>query len=134
MLIYFQMLLSKCNNKEPLEAEILAAEKFTSCLKPYQPLGGDPDKPSVNLSTAILLVNKYCAKLPSDTFTKLTALWRCARTQRNGIDFYQYTIRLPINSPLKRDILVCYNSSPFQFVLEDINYIFSRDYLCLRGL
>lgn len=101
-----KMLLSKCNNKEPPEAEISQADQFTSCIKPYQPMIENPDGPSVNLSSAILLVNKYCAKLPSDTFTKLTALWRCARTQRNGINFYQYTLRLPINSPLKQDILV----------------------------
>lgn len=102
---FLQMLLSKCNNREPPETDVAEADNFTGFLKPYQPLGNDPDKPSVNLATAILLVNKYCAKLPSDTFTKLTALWRCARTQRDGIDFYQYTIRLPINSPLKRDFM-----------------------------
>lgn len=102
------MLLSKCNNKEPPDNEIHEAELFTSCLAPYQPVSDKPDRGSVNLSTAILLVNKYCAKLPSDTFTKLTPLWRCARTQRNGIDYYQYTIRLPINSPLKQDIMVSF--------------------------
>lgn len=99
------MLLSKCNNIEPPEAEIVQADHLSTCLQPYRPLHDDENKPFVSLSTAILLVNKYCAKLPSDTFTKLTALWRCARTQRNGVDLYQYTIRLPINSPLKQDIL-----------------------------
>lgn len=59
----------------------------------------------MNLSNSIALVNKYCAKLPSDTFTKLTPIWRCCRTMRGKHIMYQYTIRLPINSPLKYDII-----------------------------
>lgn len=100
------MLIRKCGNQEPGERELMEADTFTACIAPYRPKSTKPDGPMVNLSTAILLVNKYCAKLPSDTFTKLTPLWRCAKTYRNGVQFFQYTVRLPINSPLKRDILV----------------------------
>lgn len=99
------MLIRKCENVEPPESEFQHAEQFTSLFKPYKPLEDIADGASVNLSNAIQLVNKYCAKLPSDTFTKLTALWRCARTIRNGVNLYQYTIRLPINSPLKQDVV-----------------------------
>lgn len=98
------MLLKKCENSEPIEVEQHTADKFTVCIEPYTP--PNSNGASVSLASAIALVNKYCAKLPSDTFTKLTPLWRCAKTQRNGVDMFQYTIRLPINSPLKRDILV----------------------------
>ncbi|KAL5284380.1 DICER1 family protein [Megaselia abdita] len=100
-----KMLLSKCANNEPTLEEHLQADKFNCCLEPFKPL---PDKltgASVDLSGSIALVNKYCAKLPSDTFTKLTPLWRCAKTYRNGHHLYSYTIRLPINSPLKYDII-----------------------------
>lgn len=100
------MLLRKCENQEPPDTELQSADILTPCIQSYQPLNGMTDRPSVNLSTAVALVNKYCAKLPSDTFTKLTPLWRCARTVRNGIEMFQYTIKLPVNSPLKRDILV----------------------------
>ncbi|XP_068155954.1 LOW QUALITY PROTEIN: endoribonuclease Dcr-1 [Drosophila tropicalis] len=100
-----QMLLSKCANTEPPELEQRQAERFTSCLSAYRPKPQLLTGASVDLGTAIALVNKYCARLPSDTFTKLTALWRCSSTQRNGITLYQYTIRLPINSPLKHDIV-----------------------------
>ncbi|ALC45996.1 Dcr-1 [Drosophila busckii] len=96
-----KMLLSKCANAEPADEEQQQAERFTSCLAAYKPTPGA----SVDLSTAVALVNKYCARLPSDTFTKLTALWRCARTERRGVAYYQYTLRLPINSPLKHDII-----------------------------
>lgn len=100
-----KMLLNKCANTEPTLEEHLQADKFNCCLEPFKPL---PDKLTgacVDLSGSIALVNKYCAKLPSDTFTKLTPLWRCAKTYRNGHHLYSYTIRLPINSPLKYDII-----------------------------
>lgn len=102
------MLLQKCHNTEPMQKEIQLADKYTMCIQSYNPLLST-DSPSVNLSTAIALVNKYCAKLPSDTFSKLTPLWRCAKTLRNGREWFQYTVRLPINSPVKEDILVYLN-------------------------
>lgn len=102
-----QILIGKCNNREPMSDELVEADRFTACIQPYQPRRGENENgPSVNLATAILLINKYCAKLPSDTFTKLTPLWRGAKTIRNGQEYFQYTVRLPINSPVKQDILV----------------------------
>lgn len=102
-----QILIGKCNNREPVSNELCEADRFTACIQPYQPRKSERENgPSVNLATAILLINKYCAKLPSDTFTKLTPLWRCAKSNRNGQEYFQYTVRLPINSPVKQDILV----------------------------
>ena len=100
------MLIRKCENIEPLEYDLLFADQFTTCILPYKPLANIVDGASVNLSTAVALVNKYCAKLPSDTFTKLTPLWRYAKTIRNNRVMFQCTLRLPINSPLKEDIVV----------------------------
>lgn len=99
-----KMLIRKCENKEPLPHELGHADKFTGFILPYQPLPS-PEAPQVNLATAISLINKYCAKLPSDTFTKLTPIWRCCKTTRNGIELFQYTLRLPLNSPMKYDIV-----------------------------
>lgn len=93
-------LIEKCANKEPPISETAHADLFTKFIKAYQPSDGA----QVNLSTAIALLNKYCSKLPSDTFTKLVTLWRCCKVVRNGITLYQYTIRLPLNCPLKHDI------------------------------
>lgn len=102
-----QILIGKCNNREPISNELIEADRFTACIQPYQPRQCETESgPSVNLSTAILLINKYCAKLPSDTFTKLTPIWRCAKTIRNKQEYFQYTVRLPINSPVKQDVLV----------------------------
>ena len=101
--------MKNCENKEPVEDELRHADLYNNLLEPYKPAPHDPENvASVTLANAVQMINKYCAKLPSDTFTKLTPLWRCAKTIRNGCDLYQYTIRLPINSPLKHDIQVSY--------------------------
>ncbi|XP_067618783.1 endoribonuclease Dcr-1 [Eurosta solidaginis] len=100
-----KMLLQRCANTEPPEAEHHLADTYNKCIKCYKPLEYLLTGASVDLTTSIALVNKYCSKLPSDTFTKLTALWRCAKSMRRGVAVYQYTLRLPINSPLKYDIV-----------------------------
>lgn len=102
-----KILINKCSNREPSPDELNEADLFNKFIKPYQPLS---EGASVDLSTAIVLVNKYCAKLPSDTFTKLTPLWRCMKTTRKEKEYFQYTLRLPINSPVKQDILVSFQS------------------------
>jgi hypothetical protein len=52
------MLLRKCANQEPSEEEELEADKYTDHIEAYCP-GGSPDSPSVNMSTAVALVNRY---------------------------------------------------------------------------
>ena len=52
------MLLRKCANQEPSEEEELEADKYTNHIEAYCP-GGNPDSPSVNMSTAVALVNRY---------------------------------------------------------------------------
>lgn len=103
-----KMLLRKCENKEPTVSEVIHADQFTNLIRSFQPAAPNcPEGAQVSLSNAISLVNKYCAKLPSDTFTKLTPLWRCCKTTRNNIVLYQYVLRLPLNSPIKHDIFGC---------------------------
>uniref|UniRef100_A0A182JQF4 ribonuclease III n=1 Tax=Anopheles christyi TaxID=43041 RepID=A0A182JQF4_9DIPT len=105
-----KLLLAKCRNGEPPDWELKHADCFNHCLEVYRP-GGEGANHSYGtcaslwLGNAVQTLNKYCAKLPSDTFTKLTPIWRCATTVRKGRKLYQYTIRLPINSPWKEDIL-----------------------------
>jgi len=53
-----QMLLRKCANQEPSEEEELEADKYTNHIEAYSPVG-NPDSPSVSMSTAIALVNRY---------------------------------------------------------------------------
>lgn len=102
-----RILLRKCSNQEPTIQDLAEADLYTDFIRPYKPLQNpDPTAPFVNLASAVVLVNKYCAKLPSDTFTKLTPLWRCCKTYRGRKVYYQYTVRFPINSPVKQDIYV----------------------------
>ncbi|XP_076165348.1 endoribonuclease Dcr-1 isoform X2 [Ptiloglossa arizonensis] len=67
-------LLVKCSNNEPTEEEENEADIYAAMIPHYKPLDGD-DAPSVTFNSAISLVNRYCAKLPSDTFTRLTPEW-----------------------------------------------------------
>lgn len=43
------------------------------------PQGIHPSAPLLSLNSSILILNRYCAKLPSDTFTRLTPTWTVQR-------------------------------------------------------
>ncbi|KYQ58121.1 Endoribonuclease Dicer [Trachymyrmex zeteki] len=93
-------LLLKCSNKELTEDEENEADMYAAMIPHYKPLDGD-DAPKVTFNSAISLVNRYCAKLPSDTFTRLTPEWRIETMDVHDIVMYICFLRLPINSPLK---------------------------------
>ncbi|KYN37223.1 Endoribonuclease Dcr-1 [Trachymyrmex septentrionalis] len=93
-------LLLKCSNKELTEDEENEADMYAAMIPHYKPLDGD-DAPKVTFNSAISLVNRYCAKLPSDTFTRLTPEWRIETVNVYDIVMYICFLRLPINSPLK---------------------------------
>ncbi|XP_052768714.1 endoribonuclease Dicer-like [Mya arenaria] len=57
-----------------------------------------------SMETAIMLVNRYCAKLPSDAFTHLTPSCRIRELQSGEKTMYVASVRLPINSPVKMEI------------------------------
>lgn len=59
----------------------------------------------VTLSTAVALINRYCAKLPSDVFTRLVPeVNDILVKQENGQVLYRAELLLPINAPIKRPI------------------------------
>ncbi|XP_053994558.1 endoribonuclease Dcr-1 isoform X1 [Hylaeus volcanicus] len=93
-------LLVKCSNNEPTEEEENEADMYAAMIPHYKPLDGD-DAPSVTFNSAISLVNRYCAKLPSDTFTRLTPEWSTERVNVDNMPMYICSLRLPINSPVK---------------------------------
>ncbi|XP_075228010.1 endoribonuclease Dcr-1 isoform X2 [Lycorma delicatula] len=98
-----KMLLRRCANQEPTNKEEQEADLYSNCIKPYKPK--EDSDVSVSMTTAVTLVNRYCAKLPSDTFTRLTPMWWVERIFFCNQDMYFCTIRLPINSPVKQDIV-----------------------------
>ena len=93
-------LLRKCSNNEPTEEEENEADAYTGMIPHYKPLDGD-DSPKVTFNSAISLVNRYCAKLPSDTFTRLTPEWSIKGVNVDNMPMYICSLRLPINSPVK---------------------------------
>lgn len=52
------------------------------------------------------LLCRYCAKLPSDTFTRLTPKWKIIEDTSGPATQYQCLLKLPINSPVKKSIEV----------------------------
>lgn len=98
-----KILLKNCYNSEC--NDVLDSDNFNDCVTAYQPIKNNANANLANLSNSIALINNYCAKLPSDTFTKLVPLVRYSKTSREGVELFQCTVRLPINSPLKRDIV-----------------------------
>nr|CAD7454255.1 unnamed protein product [Timema tahoe] len=98
-----EMLVRKCANQEPPEHEEKDADIYTGSVEPYRPANSSTSA-SVNLATAVALVNRYCAKLPSDTFTRLTPLWSVRSMVHEDRTLYSCSLQLPINSPVKQDI------------------------------
>lgn len=59
----------------------------------------------IDLSHAIALINRYCAKLPSDVFTRLVPEVNDIQIdQGNGQILYTAELLLPINAPIKEPI------------------------------
>lgn len=93
-------LLKRCYSLEPDKDVELFADAYAVHCKPYQPIN-EINSPSVTLTNSIALINRYCAKLPSDTFTRLTPDWHETVLDDGGVIC---SIRLPINSPVKQTI------------------------------
>ncbi|XP_045623437.1 endoribonuclease Dcr-1 isoform X2 [Procambarus clarkii] len=94
-----QVLVSRCGSVEVGTDVEVMAEEANSAHPPYI----TPASAAVTMASAIGLLNKYCAKLPSDTFTRLTAMWEIEESETNS-GKYCCRIMLPINSPLKGTI------------------------------
>ena len=61
---------------------------------------------SANASISIAVINRYCSKLPSDSFTKLFPRWKLNERldEATGHKLYQCLLSLPINSPIRYEI------------------------------
>jgi endoribonuclease Dicer len=92
------------------EPELMQSE-LDRLMPPYSPPVSGPSvdplsQPRVTMSTAIALVNRYCAKLPSDIFTRLSPNCDVKELPApDGMRRYQAQLMLPINSPLKDTVI-----------------------------
>ena len=96
-----KILSESCHQRSaPTEAEI--EESFDDQLiEPYV-ISDTEGSPRVNLNNAIAIINRYCLKLPSDSFTKLTPHYRIEGPSEEGR--YVCRLRLPINSQIRHEI------------------------------
>ncbi|XP_060069957.1 endoribonuclease Dicer-like [Ylistrum balloti] len=90
------------DNEDEMNCENIT-DLYHDILPPYKPSDGEGGV-QVTLTSAIALVNRYCAKLPSDAFTHLTPKCTICSTQKGDQTVYSATLRLPINSPMKEEI------------------------------
>ncbi|KAH3846058.1 hypothetical protein DPMN_088351, partial [Dreissena polymorpha] len=91
---------------EVAEEGVEVPSESTQCdshIKPFFPQTGD-SKICASEDNAIMLVNRYCAKLPSDAFTHLTPRCNIHKVKEGDSTLYVAMLRLPINSPIKQEI------------------------------
>ncbi|XP_074599863.1 endoribonuclease Dcr-1 [Brevipalpus obovatus] len=89
-------------DSDPLAESTLESEKELSSTS-YPPYN-TPTGAQVSLMNSLQLLNRYCLRLPSDTFTKLTPLYELHESEDQN--FY-YEVRLPTNSPVREPIRGC---------------------------
>ncbi|XP_071962974.1 endoribonuclease Dicer-like isoform X2 [Antedon mediterranea] len=98
-----KILQRRCHNREPHSEELLDAHITDQLLPPYMP-HKEEGAPRVSMTSAIPLVNRYCAKLPGDSFTHLTPQCKVVQVRSGIPPGYQATLRLPINAPHREPI------------------------------
>lgn len=106
--LIISILLDFCSNQTPKVEDESEADRFSSCVKPFCPgiykEKEEDDAIQVTMDNAIFIVNRYCARLPSDIFTRLAPIVKMNEINENGNIMYTCSIRLPINSPLKLNV------------------------------
>ncbi|XKL67863.1 hypothetical protein PGB90_003354 [Kerria lacca] len=102
-----KLLLKRCCNKVDSDSELMESDQYNESVMPYVPTPVDEevDITYVNMDNAIACINKYCAKLPSDSFTRLTPMWKTKKIIFQNQQLYITNLRLPINSPYKKQII-----------------------------
>ena len=96
--------------KPPTEKESLESFEDDTLMEPYMPIKKD-GAPRVTMNSSISLINKYCMKLPSDSFTRLTPQFTFEEFHGDqlGIEGGQKKficrLSLPINSPVRHEIV-----------------------------
>ncbi|XP_022096692.1 endoribonuclease Dicer-like [Acanthaster planci] len=99
-----KILQRKCHHREQQCWDETDLQEADSLCAPYRPNKAE-DAGMVTMTTAISLVNRYCSKLPSDTFTHLSPKCHTAPMHTGtGPVMYQSQIFLPINSPIRDPI------------------------------
>lgn len=89
---------------DPKEQELF--KSLEQDFPPY-PKGKESRNPAT-IHRSVAIINKYCTKLPSDAFTKLSTEWNIKEvetTEEVAGKQYYCEVRLPINSPVRQAII-----------------------------
>jgi len=97
--INMERLLNNVSRKVLLESD--EADLLSSLEPNYQPYPKNSKNPAT-IWRSIGIINKYCTKLPSDSFTKLSPEWLIRDVENSS---FCCEIRLPINSPVRQTIV-----------------------------
>lgn len=101
--INMERLLNDVERKVALEAK--EEQLMKELEKNYPPYIPNASRSPATIRRSIGIINKYCTKLPSDSFTKLTPEWFYKQVKKDGADSYYCELRLPINSPVRQTII-----------------------------
>ncbi|XP_070576462.1 endoribonuclease Dicer-like [Ptychodera flava] len=92
-----------CHGREMPSEDDIDSHMADTLLPPYMPNKED-GKARVTMTSSIPLINRYCAKLPSDAFTHLTPKCKTEQIENTDSPLFKSTLYLPINSPLRQPI------------------------------
>uniref|UniRef100_A0A158PJZ2 Dicer-like protein 1 n=1 Tax=Angiostrongylus costaricensis TaxID=334426 RepID=A0A158PJZ2_ANGCS len=104
---YIQVLLRRYRNVHNPSTEFENDLSIMANIDDYFPPYVVPSTGAqVSLTSAIGLVNRYCAKLPSDIFTRLVPQSHLIPVEYMGSTWYKAELLLPMNSPVKKPIVL----------------------------
>lgn len=100
--IRMELILNSNSKKVDEQEETTLMEALEKDFEPY------PSKSLKNPATiwrSVNIINKYCSKLPRDSFTKLLPEWEVHTLANSNPQEFYCEIRLPINSPVRQKII-----------------------------
>lgn len=102
--INMEKLLNNVNKRPSLEVDETLQMEILEKLYPAYP--SKNSKTPATIWRSVGIINKYCTKLPSDSFTKLSPEWLFIVSEdEGGSTNYECKVRLPINSPVRQSIV-----------------------------
>uniref|UniRef100_A0A6G1SN96 Endoribonuclease Dcr-1 n=2 Tax=Aceria tosichella TaxID=561515 RepID=A0A6G1SN96_9ACAR len=102
--MHMEKIYNTTNRRDILEQKEVELLKGLEQDFPPYPSGNKDSKNPATIYRSIAIINKYCTKLPSDSFTKLSPEWNVKEVE-GEIDQYYCEVRLPINSPVRQAII-----------------------------
>lgn len=101
--INMERLLNNVTKKMTIESE--ENQLMEELESEYPPYPNSNVKNPATIWRSLSIIHKYCTKLPSDSFTKLSPDWSIKEIKVESTTQYYCELRLPINSPVRQTIV-----------------------------